>query len=162
MKQANKLFTKLCPPRPEPWFAEMPARIARTIPRPPWPEVELPKHMSTDTYVLLKKYNPEHPAIVWYDKAMKEGDAIRAEYGKHSDVAAKESRITEVEEQSSALWNKCYPLCTKIIRQPAHSVVGLQIKVQAIKLVGDDRNEYGGPLEAAWLSAQNDILNLRA
>ena len=77
-------------------------------------------------------------------------------------MAAKESRITEVEEQSSALWNKCYPLCTKIIRQPAHSVVGLQIKVQAIKLVGDDRNEYGGPLERAWLTAQRDILALRA
>ena len=66
----------------------------------------------------------------------------------------------KVEEEYMAVWEVAMKLCDKIIRSPAHSILGLQLKVNAMRLVGDDHEEHGGPLETAWLAAQRDILRL--
>ena len=139
----------------------MPEKIARTIPRSRLLKDEpLPKLLTVEVHALLKKYRPKHPALVWYDKAVVENEKRNAAFSKAHSIAIKESGVIEAEEEYMALWDVAMKLCDKIIKTPAHSILGLQLKVNAIKLVGDDREEHGGPLERAWLVAQHDINRL--
>jgi len=164
MAKAHRLYEKLCTvKRPEPWITPMPAKIVKTLPAYPKRWGGQPrKDLTVVEYLILKKYRPNHPAVRWTDESIKDGDKRRAPYIKASAEAAKKSGVTEAEEKSSALWDRCQRVYGKIIREPAHSIAGLQIKVRATELVGDADSVDDSPIKRVWLSAAKDIARLTA
>lgn len=160
MKKANALYKKLCPERPEPYFSEMPRNIAKTVPEYPGFRRlthEPRKHLTATEYAILKKYKPKHPAVVWTDESSIRDEKKHAAYRKKVEIAAEKSRLHECETEYDALLAKSWKLGERIMKQRAHSITGLQIKIRAVELLDDDHVEHGGPLETAWLSLRPDI-----
>jgi hypothetical protein len=163
MAKANRDYERLVEvKRPDPWFIPMPPKVLKTLPRYPKNWNQQRKDITAVEYLLLKKYVPDHPAVLWTDESHKINRKRQTEFRNATEEAGNKIKIGEVEEKSMALWQKAFRICDRIIREPAHTMIGLQVKVKAVKLVGDADSVDDSPVKRAWLSAQKDIERIHA